>query len=527
MTAFPRSLVASAALLAAAAAPASAAPALVTEGSLVDAGSDGRMVLTTDRLIDRQTGASDDLTYFSGRGVDVADTARKALYETTSPSGERSLTLYNLERSGANDLLISANIGPDRMPVPWGGHAKLVRNGAAVIFDTAESTPRIIEFTFGSGAAVVRVSGATLLDASEDGTLVTYRRQLAAVSRPAGQVGLTGDRADIGGSSVGYQLSGQAPRIAATTTAVQSYVTGFGAGACDTRLTEWRTSTPTNLQVSQRGDGTYALYLSSQVSTSSYDSHGVIERLTAAGTSALADAGNPSRRVELFPDPVSGAYALVTTAKPNGPVLNTPSFVAADGTARALGVIPVPGAGGSYDDSGFYTRLVAIGGGASVIYGAVPVTRDSSLARPTVYATDGAAPTGDNPQTAWLTLPRSGDATDAATSTPDVTWAQCEDAPAAVAGAFGDYATFASQTTGNSAGALAFTTAPVGLIAATSVKASITWLGLPLWSRTLSHDGTIRLPAIPAGLGGLRGTAVITLADGTVLRASTVLRRAR
>ncbi|MBO9531393.1 MAG: hypothetical protein J7513_00260 [Solirubrobacteraceae bacterium] len=528
MSAFRRSLLASAALLGATSTAASAAPAVLTQGSLVDAGSDGRMVLTTDRLIDRQSGAIDDFTGLGLTPLDLASSSRRVLLSRPNADGTTSLTRYDLERTSGSVLWLDANIGPGNTSVPWGGHAKLVRDGAAVVFDTAEPTPRIIEFAFGApGGGVVRMTGATLLDASEDGRVITYRRELPVQRRPAGQAPLPQDR-EIGGAAVGYQVTGEAPRIVAASTAVQSYVEGLDTGACELRTAEWHATTPTGLQVSQDGTrNAYALYLRTAHADTSYGSYDVVSRVTGGGLSTLADAGNPSRRVELFPDPISGAYGLVTTAKPNGPVLNTPQLVGADGAARALGVVPVPGPGGSYDDSGFYTRIVPTGRGASAIYGAVPVTRDPSLSRPTIYVNSGDALSADNPLSAWLDLPRAADRPDGAAIATDVTWAQCDEAPAPVAGTFDDYARFTLRATGNSAGTLWFTAAPDGVIAASSLKASISWLGLQLWSRTLTRDGVIRLPAIPAGISGLRGTAMFTLADGAVLRASTPLRRTR
>jgi hypothetical protein len=525
MPPFVRTALLGAASLAATAASVHAAPAVVTSGSLVDAGSDGRMVLTYDKLVDRQSGASDDLTFFKSRGVDLADTARKALITPTETTGDRSLTLYNLERTGANDLLLAANRGPDGTPVPWGGNAKLVRNGQTVVFDTAEPTPRIIAFTFGEPSGTVLLTGAQLVDASEDGKVITYRRELPAESRPSGQAMIGGDRAGLVGTAVGYLVRGQEPRIVAKSKLVQSYVVGYETGACGARSTEWTSVNPSGLTISQRGDGSYALYLSAWRATDPYGSTRTLERVTATGTTPLADAGNPAGQIDLFADPVSGAYALVKTTKSNGPVLNTPTLVGADGAIRALGTVPVPGAGGSYDDSGFYTRIVPIGSGTGAIYSASPVTRDSFLSRPTVYVNEGAPLGAPSGATAWLTLPRTGDVVDTNSIRTDITWEQCDDAP--VAGTIADYLAFAPRTTGNSAGSLTLTTGPEGFIEAISLRATISWLGLPLWRGTLERDGVLRLPAIPAGFGGFKVTAAVKLYDGTVLTQSAPLRRTR
>ncbi len=515
---FLRGAVVGAVALTAVVTPAQAAPVLLgAPSATTDATSDGRYVLVAGGVLDRTTGAT--LPLGTGTPLALADRAPRVLVDTGSGLVVRDLA------AGTEQ---AASVDTDGKPVAVSAtRASLVSNGQTVVFTTLEATPRVIERNLSTNVSSVRLTGATLSDASEDGTLITFTKPLAAQTRAPGSASVPGEPASVGGSAVGYQQRGQASRIVETSTWTQTFIPGFDTGACSERVAEAATSTPVALNVSQDGQGRYAFYVTRIVASGSEigrGGHSVIDRVTGTGTTLLADAGNPSVRDQLAVDPVSGAYALIHTTHGSSPLFNEPRLVAQDGSLRELGVTPVDGPGGTFNETAFYTAAVPIKAGAGAVYSASPNTADSFKRRPGTYVNEGAAP-GATAGTPWLTLPRSVDAVDGPAVKPAVSWANCGAvaAPATIA----DYAAVTLKTTGNSAGSVAVTTSPAGKTRATSVTATVSWLGLTLATRRATADTTLKLPAIPVGLPGVKLTLVVKLASGESLRSVTALRRTR
>lgn len=515
---FLRGALLSAGALVAATAPAQASPVLLgSPAAVTDASSDGRYVLLDDGVLDRTT--STTLPLGAGTPVALADRAPRVLVNTGTGLVVRDLAtgteqVANVDPSGAT-------VAPSQFIA-----AELVDNGRVVVFTTGEATPRIIERNLATETSTVRLTGATQLDVSEDGQIVTYRRELASVTRPAGVTPAPNTPSSVGGTAVGYQQRGQAPRIVERSTWTQKLVPNPGVSTCSERRAEETTTTPWALQISQNGAGKYALYVTrTRALGPAWGYSSVItDRVTETGTILLTDSGNPSVRDDFQADPVSGAYTLIHTTHGAMNRWNVATLVSQDGTGRTLRVLPVTGPGGTFDESSLTVEALPINGGAGVVYRAAPNTADQFLGRPNIYI-DEAGPAGPSVGTPWLTLPRPGDVVDTAEVRPDVTWADCGlvAAPATIA----DYAALTLRTTGNSAGSVAVTIAPAGKAKAKSVTATVSWLGLPFSVRRVTTDTTIKLPGIPVGIGGFKLTLVATLDNGQTVRSGTALRRTR
>jgi hypothetical protein len=508
--------------LAALAAPsaATAAPVKITDGTFVDTSSDGRYVLTATTIIDRATG-TDWAIGGSAPAIALADHSRRVLVDYGT-----SLGGFNPDSSSPKTFAFAVPTvvdGKDAQP----GHAEFVKNGTVVIFDTKESTPRIISYDITTNETTVLMTGATLTDASEDGQVIGFRKELPNLTAPSNVAPITFGGPVIGASAVGYLVAGQAPRVVATSSWKHEYRPGNDTGECSSRIADLTGETPTGLRISQDGTGRYALYVTKAVvgpGDALRQGHGVVERITLDGSTTIADAAIPPNRIDFTNDPVSGAYGTINTPKTTIPPVNTAGVTADDGTLRATGVLPVDGPGGTWDDSAYYTGIVPVNAGAAAIYTGYPRTRDASLSRPTTFVNEGAAVGAST--TPWLSLPRTGDAPLTAATKGTATWALCDDAPAV--GTIGDYAAIALTPTGNSAGKVTVTLAPDGFVAAKAAQLKITWFGIPVWSKTIRTSGTVALPSIPARIGGFKLTVAVVPADGSAtLSQSTALRRTR
>lgn len=497
--------------LAAVAAPsAQAAATKLFPYPVVDVSSDGRYVLHVNGdVVDRA--GTNGLPQATSTSIDLADRAPIALGKDFTNG-----ILYVRTAQAPRGTV--ASIGPDGTSVP-AATGKLVQNGSALIFSTTERPSRIIKRDLAAGTSTVLMTGVTLLDASEDGKVITFMRGVPVAKRPSGSTPISGDPGAWWVSpAVGYQVGLDAPRIVAVQKISERAPGGEPVVGCPASV-ELQTTTPNDLQISQDGSqgGQYSLVLSS-----SFKPYGgypfsltTIERLTADGRETIATSDGQRTNVSVRVDPVSGAYARILDDKANGfPLVNRAGIVAPDGTATTLSVLPPEG---STDTAGRISTAIPFGGGAGAVYFGTARADGSTW----TYAVDG-LPTGGT--TAWQTLPRTADRLDSSALTAEVEFAQCTP----VAGTFDDYVGLDLTTTGNSAGTVGIGATPSGKIPAVSSRASIAWYGVPIWSKSSSQGPAFyRLPGIPAGLPGFKLTVQVKLADGTVLSRSTALRRTR
>lgn len=502
--------VAALALAALAAPSAHAAATKAFPYPVVDVSSDGRYLLHVNGDVVDRTG-SNGLPQGTTAAVDLADHAPIAL----GRDANNGLLLVRTQQAPRGTV---ASIGPDGTSVP-AGTGKLVENGTALIFSTTERPNRIIKRDLVAGTSTVLMTGATLLDASEDGKVITYVRQLPNVSRPAGSTPVDGDPGpSTTGQAVGYQVAGGQPRVVAVTTWRERAV-GELDGTCPTKV-EVDITTPVDLKISQRGQagGTYSLVLTQT------DQRGggypfvatTIARLNATSASTIVSTDGQTTNATISPDPVSGAAGVIVNDKANSfPLANDARLLEPSGAQERL-TIPAPE--GSTDTAALFTKALPFNGGAGVAF-----TAKSRAANATwTYLDESLTPGTDT--TPWTALPRAVDAVDGAGTKIDATWAGCAAPPA---GTFGEYVGLALKPTGSSAGFLTVTSSPAGRLTATSYRAAISWNGLTLWRRSGAADATVALPWIPAGLPGFKLTVAVTLADGTVLSQSTALRRTR
>lgn len=497
--------------LAALAAPsADAAATKVVPYPVVDISSDGRYLLHANGDVVDRVGTN-GLPMSTTAPVDLADRAPIALGRDFT-NGNLFLRTLQAPRGTV------ANIGPEGTTVP-ASTGKLVQNGSVLIFSTTERPGRIIKRDLAAGTSTVLMSGATLLDASEDGRVISYVRQLPGVSRPAGSTPIEGDPGPSKtGQAVGYQVDGGAPHVVATTRWRERAV-GELSGTCPT-LVEVDTTTPTDLKISQRGQqgGTYSLVLTTA------DQRGggypftatTIARLNATGAATIITSDGQTTGASINVDPVSGAAGVILSDKANGfPLVNSARVIEPSGAQVPL-TIPAPE--GSTDTGAAFSNALPFNGGASVAFTARSRAANATWA----YVDDSLTPGTD--QTPWTTLPRSIDPVDGASTKIAATWADCTPPPA---GTFGEYVGFALKTTGSSAGFFTVTSSPAGRLKAESYRAAITWGGLTAWRRSGAADATVFLPSIPVGLPGLKLTVSVKLTDGTVLTQSVALRRTR
>ncbi|MEH3053049.1 MAG: hypothetical protein PGN13_03440 [Patulibacter minatonensis] len=442
--------------------------------------------------------------------LDLASDAPIGLYAGT----EANRALYVRTTDAPRGELV--NIGPSGETVPAAPKGVLVKHGTAVVFSTLEATPRIIERDLTTGTSTVRLSGADLLDASEDGNVITYSRALANAGRPAGTKPLPDDKRAPAEFAVGYQVGSGPARVVDVTRGEQ-----LRTGDPTLEIPEhtyWKATTPLDLQVSQTG-GRYSLVLSlGSVNTNYPYQDGEFRRLSADGSTVLDSYSSQISITSLLADPVSGAYTTIRSSHASSGTYNQAAIV--DGSGRRIELST-----GSAAPQQF-VKAIPTNAGAGAVFTAF--NRDAEGLSGAWAIDELGAPGVD--ATPWLDLPRSGDTIDSPALKADVKWLNYPDTsvpPTPVAGALADYAAVTVKTTGNSAASIAFTPAPQGKIAAKSVRANLTFLGFELWSRSLAKPGTINLPGIPPYFPFLATTVKVTLADGTALTKSTALSRTR
>ncbi len=489
-------------LAAALAAPASATPVQVAEGALVDVSSDGRFVLLDDgRVIDRRGDAG--LPGSTATPLALADRAAVVLERTAGGQ-------LQVRRRDAPPEFV--NVGPDGFAVP-AGPARLVRNGQAVIFQTTQSPVRIIERDLTTDTSTVRAEGRSLLDASEDGRVITWIRQVPAAVPPPGRIVAPG--APSGptavGTAVGYVVDDQAPRVARVSTWKQEQAVGQDGVTCPNTILS-RTS-PKDLLISQRGsanaDSTYVLAVTQrkqvavQPPAPDFD---LTERLNAAGA---IQQSQDEFQTELKLDPVSAALGQAIDFPDDPP--NTPPSqqnvdfgLISDGYGRG-GVIDIDATVGTV------RRVLpyADGAGAAVTVRAP----DGALS---VWADDVAVAVTDPPKGFWSTLPRAGDPLDSPSLTVDAGWYFCDQLVPASAS---NYLQLNFPVpTWRSLGTVTTQLTPAGSKPAKRATFNIRW-GYPagpiLWSKTVTANTTFRLPPNPLNFTNFVYERIITFADGT------------
>jgi hypothetical protein len=515
MSALLRGAIAGAALLTLSAGTAHAAPALLSTGSpLIDASADGRYVLIGQNVLDRTTGAT--LPVGTGTPLDLASHAPRVLVDTGAKLVVRDL---------AAGTEVQVNLLPTGEPVGY-ARAELAKNGNAVFFGTTETTPRIIVRNRSTNSNTVRAEGVTFQHVSEDGDVVTWSKQLPEARRPANLATPSGGRASLPVTAVGYVAAGGRKHVVATSQWTETLGPDFlETGDCTQRNAELVGEVPTDLRVSQ-DEGASVLWLTKRAFSAGdqfLQGHTLIQRVTTTGVETLRDGVIPPTQEALFTDPETGSYALVETTKASAPRSNVAQLVAQDGTLRPLGVEPIAGPGGTFDTTAFYGKVVPINGGAGAIYQATPSTRDASLARPAVYVNEGEAP-GASAATHKLILPREVDAELSSATTGAVAWAACT--PNTTVGTIDDYTAFEAPNPSTPNGKVVLFGSPDGLLTARSVKVTVSWYGLPVWTRSATAEtGVVFLPQVPKGLAGFKVTSQVTLTNGTKLSTSWALRR--
>lgn len=511
------------ALSAVSAAPAAAAVATkVADQRAIDATSDGRYVLLIDgSVLDRTTGATVLAPKTDPNTTPLAIADRAPITLERTPGG---LVVRSAERPDGEFV----SVGPDGIGVPAGA-AELVQNGTAVIFGTTESgRPRILRRDLTSDTTTVLLdTRASLLDASEDGKVVTWQR-VARIVTPDRTSPAIPQLRGSDGYVVGYAVAGESPRAVATTKLTERR-TGDPRPVCPDFTTVDRTD-PIGLQISQDGaaGGRYALTLQTQSINGNYPFSAIAYQQIGAGDAvALGAADSQTSQVYVFADPVSGAYVRRFDSKgssggansgavgrPGGPLvgLDIPSSV--PGIETGVGTLV----------SGVPTRA-----GAGAVFSTAP--RDTGLI--SAYAYDGPAiDPAIVDATPWTALPRSGDqsAQDAQLETSFLPACQAGPPVAAPAAA---YAQIVLGGSPNQFASVFISGTPAGnTIPATSVKATVSWYGLTTWSssrtlKTPTATGLIRVPDVPAGVPGFKLTVVVTLENGAKLTQSVPMRRAR
>jgi hypothetical protein len=488
--------IASLALSAVLAVPADAAITQISTEPIADASSDGSRVLFADgSVLNRSTGATE-------LGPSKAPTIDLASGSATTLTLDNSALFV---RTPAQPDGTFVSIGTQGVSVP-AAKGILVRDGRAVVFQTTESPSRILLRDLQAGTTTELLGRAALLDASEDGQLITWLRQVEAKPRTAGQP-LDSDpgTATGRGQAVGYTLGG-ASRIVAKTKLTQRIVGEAPATGCPT-VTELDRTTPTNLRISQDGAGKYALFLSTAYQrgggypfASGTDGH-----LTPTG--ALAESTSNGQTTSTFTrvDPESGAWTSVLSDRANGaPLVNRVQLNAPSG--QAFSFLNV-GQTGTTDPVGAYDTVIPVNRGAAAIYN----FRARSVNAPSdagSFIRDGFTPGTDATQ--WLTLPRAVDAPNDAGATVDADYLVCGAPAGPVAGTFNDYVQAGSRIAW-----LGLNFAPEGKLAVSSARIELRWYGLTIWTRTVSRSGYVSLPKLPSYVPGFKVTTTLKLADGT------------
>lgn len=498
----------------ASASAASAAPTPLGGAAPVDVSADGRYVLRADgTVLDRQT----DLPLGTGAGpgaVDLAAHSPKVLVEADG----------NLTVVGPNDPPdpgVVASIDDQGAPVNADRlRVHLVRDGETVIFQTTETPARILRRDLASAKTTVLSTGTTLLDASEDGRVITWSRELPAVQRPGGNRPID-PAGGVPGSVVGYQVEREAPRVVAVSSWSQDVYQRPTPTTCpadpQTRVTR---TTPWGLHVSQDGDAQrYAFLLQSSSYDSAYPPYTktVHQRVGSGEPRTLLD--NSWQRIEWYvrTDSVSGAVSAIES-RHGSPFRGGTLF---DDAGGSRAVSPLPSGGESLTAG----SVLPYDRGASAITTFTPLQVGGAGGTRASFV-DAGGPLGPT-ATPWTALPRPTDAADGAATRADITWAACEDdPPVAVRGIWSDYAGIAAPSTRNSAGIVWFTQEPAGKVAAETLRVEVRWLGMRLWSRTVKY-GPVTLPSILPFVPGYRATLAVKLADGATVFGSQALWRSR
>lgn len=475
---------------------AEAATTKVADGRLIDATSDGRYVLVDadgsgqGTLIERASGRRTELPFYTA--LDLADRAPRVLLWR----GNR-LSVFDLT-SGTTTV---ASLGPDGAALS-AERGQLVRNGTAVIFETKENVPRIVQRDLPSATSTVRVStGADLRAASEDGRVVTWYRNLQRVQRPATSTPHRDDPfGGVTATAVGYQVWGDAPRVLQRSSFVQTRLDPTPT-SCEASRLGGIEVIPNELQVAQNGAGGYLL------------AAGSYKRVLPQGTfyerTTMVDAAG-TRNVQ---DTETGAL-LGRTLDPRSARWSW------KGVLYSSAGIAYPLGGGEAT-----SRIVAMVGRAGAVYGVT-----ASAARgPEVFYNDlgGAQPGVTSGQ--WIALPRPGDPVDDAATAGESTWVECgvqePPPPADTRGTFADYAKITVKTSGSSAGSVAVNLSPAGKLAAWSANARVSWLGVQLSNQLATSSQTITLPSIAAWLSGYRVDVAINFQGYAPLTGGATLRR--
>lgn len=507
-----RSAVSLLALISAAACAASATAATTPLGTTppADVSIDGRYVLLVDgTVLDRQTGAP--LAGSVGAGaVDLAARSPKVLVDTDG-------TLRVAAPSDPSDPGVVASIDTQGAPVKAEPlRAFLVRDGAAVIFQTSETPARILSRDVAAAKTTLLATGATLLDASEDGRVITWSRELPAVERPGGTRAFD-PAGGVIGTAVGYQVEQNAPRVVAVSSWTQDVYERPTPTTCpanpQVRITE---TTPWGLHVSQDGPAErYAFLLQTTSRDSAYPPYTTTlhRRVGSGEPRTLLDNG--FQRISWFvrTDPASGAVSAVES-RHGSPFRSGTVFDDAGGSRT----VAAPSGGEPLAAS----SVLAYDRGASAITTFTPLSPGTDSSASFVDEGGPLGPTG----TPWTTLPRATDPVDGPVTRADITWARCDADDLVVRGTLSDYAAVAPATTRNSAGSVRFTPAPDGKITAKSLGVQLTWAGIRLWSKTVP-SGPVTLPSILPFVPGYRTALRVTLADGTTVTGSVPLWRSR
>lgn len=489
---------------------ATAAPVRVSPSGVLDASSDGQLLLLRNgSVLDRTTGAT----------ALVADPDQNLDLALRSPiTLQRSLDGYIYVRDAVLEAL--GSVDPSGVPVT-ATSAVLVRDGRGVVFTTAGATPTIIERDMVTNTSTVRVTNATLLDASEDGKVITFSRALPAIARPSGAAISGQPSSPIPSLALGYQVAGGAPRLVDQTRYAER-ASGATENGCPTSVVgELRQVV--DLQVSQEGAAGGRYVLTEQTTNSSQGGalfSRTFTRLGAGEATQLYRTDPSIGSAVLTTDPVSGAYVITTSPRASAGT-SSARMTADDGRTFTL---PVPSAGVPARSTPLYQNVVPFsrGAGAAADVQIYAMPQGPFPESSGAWVDDALGAVGAS-TTPWASLPREGDGVLPASLASDQTWVTCDGVPGAPA----DYAAIQVATTGNSAGTVGVRLTPVGKVPAKVVSATVTWYGLPIWSRTAKADATLRLPAILPNVPGYRVDAKITLASGTVLTESAALRRTR
>ncbi len=513
-----RGSVATLAISALVAGPAHAAITKVADQPLIDASSDGRFVLLADgSVIERATGTS-------VLGPDRSESLDLASRSAATLELDASALFLRTPQSPDGTFV---GIGTDGFSVPVTS-AKLVRDGKAVVFSTSESPSRILLRDLTTNTTTELLSRASLLDASEDGKVVTWIRQIAGTPRTAGQPLDSDPGPSASGQAVGYTVGGES-RIVSRTTWTQRAFGPQPDGPCPTTTVidkRW----PTGLQISQDGTGRYSLVLSTAVQPGGgYPfAAGSTTRLTATSntdaTLITSDGQVTTSTTQV--DPESGAAASILSDKANGfPLANRLYLSQPSGASQG---VPVIGQFGTTDPIGAYKRAVPVNGGAAVVYAFSDRSGGPTGGPVETYLRDGFTPGTD--ATPWLSLPRSIDPANVAGASVDATYIVCTatpsptptatPTPAVVPGTIDDYVPALGTQ-----GFVTFAFTPSGKLPARSGRATITWFGVPIWDRTVTASTNLTLPRFPVVLPGVRLIARVKLSNDTVLSASQALAR--